>query len=317
MRLLIVDGDHDSAESLRAALTARGHQVSTSGDVREAYGLLTQCDLDGVVLDLFAPQQRAFDLLQALRANRRTRTLPVMLLSDSEDAQPRTRGLLLGATDCSAKPIEPQALVGQIEAMIVQQTASPGGLFGQLTTGALMEALQELEAEGGSGLLRIVGAERDGWIELDAGRIVTAHYGLLEGWPAVLAVLGVDDGHLLFEPRKLGEPAPEPAMGSTYSLPSLELRLAQLRERLQRFKVFLPEPDASLEACGQLDPELAALDDMPYAVVHERVAALPGITFGELLAQELAPTIHVQLALAILIKTSVIGTIDPGPSDVG
>ena len=306
MRVLVIDSDASVRTEVRRALEARGYSVITASGIREGYALLTLCDLDGVVLDIFRPEHRSHDLLRALRSTSRLRTVPVLLLLSSEASQERISGLLVGASDTLSKPVDPTALVRKVERMVVQQSASPRGLFGQLSDNELLQQLQGLQQERGSGLMRIFGQRRDGWIELDEGRLVTARYGLLEGWSAVLEMLTIHDGHFLFEPRLATEPTPEPAMGPAYSLPSLELRLAQLRDRLRRFKVYLPAPDTNLEVCGTLSPELAALEDIPYAEIYERIGALPGLTLAELLNHELAPEIHLKLALAILIKTSVI-----------
>lgn len=315
MRVLVIDSNPEVRTWASRALEARGYSVITASGVREGYALLTLCDIDGVVLDLFLPERRAHDLLRALRSNTRLRPLPVLLLGPSDASQERIGGLLVGANDFLTKPAEAEELVRRVERMVVQQSASPGGLFGRLSDTDLLESLQALQQEQGSGVVRIFGDKRDGWIELDGGRLATARYGLLEGWSAMLALLTLSEGHFHFEPRPAGEPGPEPAMGPAYSLPSLELRLAQARDRLRRFRVHLPSPETSLEICGSLDPELAALEDTPYAEIYERISALPGLTLAELLDHELAPELHLKLALAILIKTSVIAPMKtPGKS---
>lgn len=40
--------------------------------------------------------------------------------------------------------------------------------------------------------------------------------------------------------------------------------------------------------------------------IHPRTGALPGVTREELLAHDIGPEVHAQLALAMLIKTSTI-----------
>jgi len=181
MRVLVIDSDAGVRTEVRQALEGRGYSVITASELREGYALLTVCDLDGVVLDAFLPERRGHALLQTLRSTSRLRTVPVLLLLSSEASQERISSLLVGASDTLSKPVDPAALVRKVERMVVQQSASPGGLFGQLSDNDLLQSLQGLQQEQGSGVTRIFGQRRDGWIELVEGRLATARYGLLEG----------------------------------------------------------------------------------------------------------------------------------------
>ncbi len=311
MRLLFTGTDPGD---LGAALAGRGHRMLTAGDVREALALAAVADLDAVVIDfsLQAVSGSAGSgqgasphaaLLKSLRADCRTRALPVLLLS-APGTDP-IQGLLLGATDHLPRIAGTMAVATRLEELVDHRSASPGGLSGRLAKGTLIAVLEGLERERSSGILRLIGEVRDGWIELDRGRFTAARYGLLEGWGAMLAILDLD-GPYVFEPRRAGDGNASVSIAGSSSLTSLGLRLEQLRERLERCAALLPEPEAGLRVRSDLSPELAALDDLPYREIHARIGALPGVTCEELLGHEIGPEVHVKLALAMLIKTSAV-----------
>ncbi|MCP3963898.1 MAG: response regulator transcription factor [bacterium] len=300
MRFLVVDADLIAASWTAEALTAGGHHAFTAADAREAHALLALADLDGMVIAMPMPEDSGWQLLQALRADSRTRGLPVLVVSEGKD---RVRGLLKGADDSLPKLVEEDEVVARAERMVELRAAPPGGLLGDLSEDSLHQLLSSLERERGTGVLRLIGERRDGWVELERGLPVSARYGLLSGESALLALLDTHHGQVTFERRREGEGIEALEIGP---LSGLLARLEQLEDRLRRFEVHLPETRANLRIKGDLDPELATPHDTPYDEVYQRISALPGVTIEELLSHEIAPEIHVRLALAVLIKTEVV-----------
>ncbi len=310
MRLLVVDPDPRAAAAASAALEACGHQPLHADGAREAHALLALADADGVILGASLPGDRSRELLQVLRADSRTRSLPVLLLSATDDAAERVRGQLTGANEVLAASAGPEQAALRIEELVARRTASSGGLFTELADGALIELLGVLEEEGATGIARLICRPRDGWVELDRGRLVATRYGLLQGWEAMLAMLDLTGVSFAFEPRRASDSVLEPLIEGGSPLTTLSLRHAQLRDRLERFERFLPDLVDGLRATrGHLSADLGADQDIPYAEVYARIRALPGVTTAELLEHQLAPDVHVLLALSVLAKTSAIETV--------
>jgi CheY-like chemotaxis protein len=83
--VLIVDDEPDAREVLVKILERAGHVVRIARDGREA---VTQVNLrppDVVVLDLLMPTMNGADFLATVRAYRRFRSLPIVLLTAMSD----------------------------------------------------------------------------------------------------------------------------------------------------------------------------------------------------------------------------------------
>ena len=300
MRFLVVDPDQAAASRTVDTLAAGGHRAVTAQDAREAHALLNLGDFDGLLIAMPLPADSGWHLLKAVRTDSRSRGPAVLVLSDGQD---RVRGLREGADDSLPRSVDDDELVARVERMVELRATRPEGLIGDLSKGTLRELLRDLENESRSGLLHLIGERRDGWIELERGRPVAARLGLLSGPHALLALLDTHHGQVTFGRRHGSEGIESPEIGP---MAGLLARFEQLEDRLRRFDVHLPAPDASLRVQGDLDPELATPHDTPYDEVYQRIRALPGVTLGELLTHEIAPEIQVKLALAVLLKTAAV-----------
>jgi len=100
-RILIVEDIRDAAEALREELTARGYVVSLAPTDRSALESVAQDVPDLVVLDL--SDVAGVIVLEQLRAHRPT--LPVVVVSGTQDEAVAQAALARGAMGYVAKPI--------------------------------------------------------------------------------------------------------------------------------------------------------------------------------------------------------------------
>ncbi|HEY3595584.1 MAG TPA: response regulator [Polyangiaceae bacterium] len=116
MRILLVE-DQDSIRSLIEALvSARGHQVVAAKNGAKALELALDTPPDIVLLDLHLPgSYDGFAVCERLRANPTTSTVPVVVISASDDTENRARAARTGATSYFGKPFSPMALLKDIE----------------------------------------------------------------------------------------------------------------------------------------------------------------------------------------------------------
>jgi CheY-like chemotaxis protein len=83
-RLLVVDDDSDVAEGLGALLESQGYEVELAHDGRQVLDRLAVDPLpDLVILDYAMPELNGQEVLERMRADRRTRSLPVLLATAS------------------------------------------------------------------------------------------------------------------------------------------------------------------------------------------------------------------------------------------
>jgi len=118
MKLLLIDDDARLTAMLSEYLTAAGFEVATAGSLQAGRQSLAAGNQDLLVLDLMLPDGDGLDFCRELRADSRTRRLPVLMLSARGESMDRILGLELGADDYLAKPFEPRELQARIKALL-------------------------------------------------------------------------------------------------------------------------------------------------------------------------------------------------------
>ncbi|MHB1844113.1 MAG: response regulator [Deltaproteobacteria bacterium] len=110
--VLVVDDSRASRELIAAAL--EGLDLPEVGEVEVVQGetgfdalrLLSRHRLDLVISDVNMPDLHGFELLRLLRADDRTRSVPIILVSSQAGEREVRQGLALGATEFLAKPLD-------------------------------------------------------------------------------------------------------------------------------------------------------------------------------------------------------------------
>jgi CheY-like chemotaxis protein len=96
-------------------LTQDGYVVRSASDGIEALNILRNEQVDLVVLDLIMPRMSGLEALDAMKADPRTREIPVIVLSNLGQETDIQRGLDMGAADylikSAAKPADVSAKI--------------------------------------------------------------------------------------------------------------------------------------------------------------------------------------------------------------
>jgi signal transduction histidine kinase len=112
-RVLVVD-DNADLRSYVAGLLAPSCAVTTAADGREALNQVRTEPPDIIVSDVMMPHLDGFGLVRELRADPRTATLPVILLSARAGEDAAVEGLGTGADDYLAKPFSARELLARV-----------------------------------------------------------------------------------------------------------------------------------------------------------------------------------------------------------
>ena len=113
--VLLADDNADMREYVRRLLSERYDVVAvTDGQQAVATALSRPPDL--VLTDVMMPVLDGFGLLRDLRANERTKTLPILMLSARAGEESRVEGLDAGADDYLVKPFSARELLARVEA---------------------------------------------------------------------------------------------------------------------------------------------------------------------------------------------------------
>ncbi len=114
-RVLVVDDETLSRESLREVLCDAGYDVRTAKDGASALGLMQDFPPDLVISDLSMPHLGGYGLVQCIREGAQVPDVPIILISSHDDTQSRVHGFQFGADDFMAKPIDVDELLARAE----------------------------------------------------------------------------------------------------------------------------------------------------------------------------------------------------------
>ena len=117
-RLLLIDDDARLSTMVGDYLRAAGLDVTVSATLAAGREVLAGETFDALVLDLMLPDGDGLDLCRELRAQPRTRSLPLLMLTARGEPMDRIIGLELGADDYLPKPFEPRELLARVKALL-------------------------------------------------------------------------------------------------------------------------------------------------------------------------------------------------------
>ena len=116
--ILVVEDEPAILELLKVNLADAGYDVEGVGDAEAAHALLKGALPDLVLLDWMLPGQSGLALARALRADPRTRELPIIMVTARGDEADRVAGLESWVDDYVTKPFSPRELKARIKAVL-------------------------------------------------------------------------------------------------------------------------------------------------------------------------------------------------------
>lgn len=116
--ILIVEDEPAIAELLAINLGFAGYRVVRAADAEEALGLVNGELPDLILLDWMLPGISGARLAEKLRAESRTRDIPIIMLTARADESDKVQGLDSGADDYITKPFSPKELMARIKAVL-------------------------------------------------------------------------------------------------------------------------------------------------------------------------------------------------------
>ncbi|MEU3629972.1 MULTISPECIES: response regulator [Streptomyces] len=117
-RVLVVDDNRVIRQLIRVNLELEGFEVVTAADGAECLEVVHQCRPDMVTLDMVMPRLDGLSTAARLRADERTRHLPVAIISACDEAEVAS-GLEAGVDAFLSKPFEPARLVQMVRGLLL------------------------------------------------------------------------------------------------------------------------------------------------------------------------------------------------------
>jgi CheY-like chemotaxis protein len=122
--VLVVDDNHDVAESTAVLLRRAGCEVHLAHDGEEALRLVSRVRPDAVLLDIGLPRMNGYEVAEHIRSDPENRDILIVAVSGYGQQEHRLRSKQAGFDQHVVKPIDPTALAGLLAALSSQRTAS-------------------------------------------------------------------------------------------------------------------------------------------------------------------------------------------------
>jgi DNA-binding response OmpR family regulator len=117
-RIIIVDDEREARELLQVALELEGYQVSVAANGLKLIASLEVDRPDLILLDVMMSWIDGIELCRAIKRNESFRDIPVIFLSGRSSAEDKRRGREVGAIDYFGKPVDLNALISRIRALL-------------------------------------------------------------------------------------------------------------------------------------------------------------------------------------------------------
>ncbi|MBN2830759.1 MAG: response regulator [Candidatus Omnitrophica bacterium] len=116
--VLIVEDEKDIAKMIDYNLKKEGYKTIIASDGEDAIDAAISKIPDLILLDLMLPGLGGLEVCKELKAERKTASIPVIMLTAKSQESDKIVGLELGADDYVTKPFSPRELVARIKAVL-------------------------------------------------------------------------------------------------------------------------------------------------------------------------------------------------------
>jgi CheY-like chemotaxis protein len=118
---LVVEDDHVIRELLVVNLKMEGHEAVTAADGNDALDAVYRRHPDVVLLDMMLPGLDGWEVTARLKADDRTKAIPIVALSARAMQADIDRGRELGVDHYVTKPFDPIDLMKLVSSLVLQR----------------------------------------------------------------------------------------------------------------------------------------------------------------------------------------------------
>ncbi|WP_036730488.1 response regulator [Peptoniphilus mikwangii] len=144
-KILVVDDEAAIAEIIEYNLKRDGFEVELAFDGEQCLEKVKNSNFDLIILDVMMPKIDGFTVLRELR---KTRHIPIIMLTAKEDEVDKILGLELGADDYVVKPFSMRELTARVKAILRRydfETETPNSESKVIEAGDLIIDLTKYE----------------------------------------------------------------------------------------------------------------------------------------------------------------------------
>lgn len=117
-KILCVDDEKLNLKLLQSLFMPEGYEFQGAESGEIALGQVAQDPPDVILLDIMMPKMSGFEVLQKLRADEKTRLIPVVMLTALKETEDRVKALEAGCDDFISKPFDKIELFARIKSLL-------------------------------------------------------------------------------------------------------------------------------------------------------------------------------------------------------
>jgi DNA-binding response OmpR family regulator len=116
--ILVAEDDRDIADLIAHYFSRAGWRARLTETGDEALASVRRTPVDLVILDVMLPGLSGLEVCRALRADKTTAAIPIIMVTARAEESDRIIGLEIGADDYISKPFSPNELVARVRALM-------------------------------------------------------------------------------------------------------------------------------------------------------------------------------------------------------
>ncbi len=251
--ILVVDSDDKNLRILQESLEAADFTVLTASTGSQAWEIALEEMPELVLSEVDVPELDGFGLLEKLKSESATSTIPLVFLTNKRALQDRVRSLRGGVKDYMIKPLHVKEVVARVRMILrrmskvkQEEPEQSKKLVGKLEEHSVIDLIENFGVERKTGVLQIYNENnRNGEIYFSNGAVVHAALGTLRAEKAVYQMLPWRPGRFIMTFKDVN-------VQTSISVSNLGLLLHGFKRMELREKLFrqLPSPETTFVLTG-------------------------------------------------------------------
>ncbi len=117
--ILCIEDEAEMIDLMRLILGRRGYEVKGAASGMEGLKMIREHTPDLILLDLMMPEMDGWEVYQQIKADEKTKAIPVIVVTAKAQSIDRVLGLHIAKVDdYIAKPFSPQELMNSVEKVL-------------------------------------------------------------------------------------------------------------------------------------------------------------------------------------------------------